>query len=90
VRGTLHELRARRLPLTRRAFRASASPRERGEASRLAARVDILATPFARALLHHPPSRNSRGRREGRVAACTRGSRAKDLRKERENLGYRR
>ena len=32
VRGNLHELSALRVPLTRRAFRASASPRKRGEA----------------------------------------------------------
>ena len=36
MRGRFRELSAWRVPLTRRAFRASASPRKRGEATGLA------------------------------------------------------
>jgi hypothetical protein len=51
-------------------------------AKRLPTRICILAARFARVLLTPPPS-ESRGRREGRVAACTRVSRKEELR-ERE------
>jgi hypothetical protein len=44
-------------------------------------RVRVLAAAFARVLLTSPPSRENRGRREDRVAACTRGPRAKNCAK---------
>ena len=47
-------------------------------------RVRILATEFARALLASSPQEKSRGRREGRVAACTRGPRAEKIARARE------
>ena len=50
-------------------------------------RVSLLATEFARALhLFHP--RKDRGCREGRVAACTRGPRARKIARARVNHRY--
>ncbi len=46
----------------------------------------LLAAHFASELCINIALYQQRGRREGRVAACTRGSRARQLRKERENL----
>jgi hypothetical protein len=86
VRGTLHKRGARRVPLTRRAFRASASPRKRGEAIELAAsqwRIHESASSRRNSpeLFINSTLSKIRGRREGRVLAAPMVTALNELRK---------